>query len=136
MIFPVRLQAVDFGLPKRQRYQTSGMVVRPGFYYSLQDTAATGEGGREAELIKLGLDPSVRTCLVCWGGLGSATVLDVGKCIAKSKIRCDFLPRLPHYPKTVLVHSEGDEYAKPLGDIRVLLVLHSIETLLSLMPQT
>ena len=104
-IVSVRLQAVDFGLPKHQRYQTSGMVVRPGFYYSLQDTASTGEGGREAELMKLGLDPSVRTCLVCWGGLGSATVLEVGKCIAKSKTRCAFPPRLRHISRLGTCHS-------------------------------
>lgn len=55
-----------------QIYQTSGMILRPDFY----ENATTGVS-RHDSLIEYGLDPSVRTALVFWGGVGSSKVVEV-----------------------------------------------------------
>ena len=42
-------------------------------------------GGRGAALKRLGLDPARRTCLVFWGGIGSAKVLEAGRAILRAR---------------------------------------------------
>jgi hypothetical protein len=41
--------------------------------------------GRETALRRLGLDPERRTCLVFWGGVGSAKVLEAGQAILQAR---------------------------------------------------
>ena len=51
-----REQALNFGIPPRQVFQTSGMILRPDFY----ESAGGVTEGRESALENLGLDPTVR----------------------------------------------------------------------------
>lgn len=51
---------------------TSGMILHPGFY-------AAVPGDRRAGLEALGLDPARTTGLVCFGGQGSARMLDIAR---------------------------------------------------------
>jgi len=73
-----RQQALDFGLPAKQVFQTSGMILRPSFYEPDEDD---GVDFKE-RLRKIGLDPERRTCLIFWGGVGSKKVRDIGLSIS------------------------------------------------------
>jgi UDP-N-acetylglucosamine:LPS N-acetylglucosamine transferase len=57
-------QARELGIPEHRVLQTSGMILNPKFYEPLQLD-------RDAERIRLGLDPDRPTGLVLFGGEGS-----------------------------------------------------------------
>src|SRR3954452_7614869 len=57
-------QAMRMGFDSHHVYRTSGMILRPRFYLEHSHD-------RKAELEKLGLDPSLRTGVVLFGGMGS-----------------------------------------------------------------
>ena len=65
-------QARAHGHPPHRIHQTSGMILRPKFYEPL-------ELDREAERVKLGLDPARTTGLVLFGGEGSSVMLDIAR---------------------------------------------------------
>ncbi len=57
-------QAKRMGFDSSRVYRTSGMILRPTFYMEHKHD-------RKAELLKLGLDPNLRTGVVLFGGMGS-----------------------------------------------------------------
>jgi 1,2-diacylglycerol 3-beta-galactosyltransferase len=63
-------QARATGYPPERVFQTSGMILRPDYYESVQLN-------REVEREKLGLDPDLRTGLVLFGGQGSSAMLEI-----------------------------------------------------------
>jgi len=65
-------QAKALGHPEEHIFQTSGMILRPNFYESVQLN-------RDFERKKLGLDPDLRTGLVLFGGQGSSAMLEIAK---------------------------------------------------------
>ncbi|HTR34406.1 MAG TPA: glycosyltransferase [Bryobacteraceae bacterium] len=65
-------QAKAMGHPPEHIFQTSGMILRPNFYESVQLN-------RDYERKKLGLDPDLRTGLVLFGGQGSSAMLEIAK---------------------------------------------------------
>uniref|UniRef100_A0A7S4M0J3 Monogalactosyldiacylglycerol synthase n=1 Tax=Guillardia theta TaxID=55529 RepID=A0A7S4M0J3_GUITH len=83
-----RQQALSFGLPPNQVFQTSGMILRPAFYEPQDD-----ELDLSGKLKKLGLDPERRTCLIFWGGVASNRVKEIGMAItqASEKLNIIFL---------------------------------------------
>lgn len=68
-------QAAGMGYPPERILRTSGMILRPSFYQPL-------ELDRDAELRKLGLDPTRPTALVLFGGQGSNVMVDIAKRLA------------------------------------------------------
>mmetsp|Transcript_5202 Transcript_5202/g.16640 ORF Transcript_5202/g.16640 Transcript_5202/m.16640 type:complete len:152 (+) Transcript_5202:1046-1501(+) len=68
-----RQQALQFGVPPNQVYQISGMILRPSFYDHVRGKATVVD--RSAKVAELGLDPTKRTCLVFWGGVGNRKLM-------------------------------------------------------------
>ncbi len=58
-------QARSFGLPEDHIYPVSGNIISPGFY---ADGSVTQD--KRAELVRLGLNPELKTALVFYGGFG------------------------------------------------------------------
>ena len=65
-------QALALGHGKEEIFQTSGMILRPKFYEPITCD-------RSDERKKLGLDPSLPTGLVLFGGEGSSVMLDIAR---------------------------------------------------------
>lgn len=65
-------QARSLGIAEKLILQTSGMIVHPRFYEPLEIEVAT-------ERLRLGLDPSLPTGLVMFGGHGSKAMLEIGR---------------------------------------------------------
>mmetsp|Transcript_5212 Transcript_5212/g.16671 ORF Transcript_5212/g.16671 Transcript_5212/m.16671 type:complete len:561 (+) Transcript_5212:470-2152(+) len=59
--------------PFLQVYQISGMILRPSFYDHVRGKATVVD--RSAKVAELGLDPTKRTCLVFWGGVGNRKLM-------------------------------------------------------------
>ncbi len=72
-------QARQAGYAERQISQTSGMVLRPGFYEPVTLD-------RDAALQDLGLDPRRRTGLVMFGGQGSSQMLRIARDLADQQL--------------------------------------------------
>jgi UDP-N-acetylglucosamine:LPS N-acetylglucosamine transferase len=67
-------QALEQGLPPERVHRVSGMLLRPAFY-------APPQGDRAATRRALGLDPSVPTGVVMFGGQGSATMKRIAEAL-------------------------------------------------------
>ena len=65
-------QARTMGYSEDLIFRTSGMILRPNFYEPSNDD-------RAAQRIRLGLDPSMPTGLVLFGGQGSNVMLDIAR---------------------------------------------------------
>jgi len=65
-------QAKELGHPEEHIFLTSGMILRPNFYESVQLN-------RDFERKKLGLKPDLRTGLVLFGGQGSSAMLEIAR---------------------------------------------------------
>ena len=65
-------QAHAMGFNDDRIFRTSGMILRPNFYESITDD-------RAAQRQRLGLEPSLPTGLVLFGGQGSRVMLDIAK---------------------------------------------------------
>jgi 1,2-diacylglycerol 3-beta-galactosyltransferase len=70
-------QALDVGIPEHRILQTSGMILNPRFYASL-------EVDRRAERTRLGLHPDLPTGLVLFGGEGSAEMVRIARALSRS----------------------------------------------------
>ena len=70
-------QARALGHPPEHVFQTSGMILRPNFYESVQLN-------RQYERKRLGLDPDLRTGLVLFGGQGSSAMLEIAQRVTAS----------------------------------------------------
>jgi UDP-N-acetylglucosamine:LPS N-acetylglucosamine transferase len=70
-------QAREMGYPNERIFATSGMILRPKFYEPIHID-------REAERRKLGLDPSLPTGVVLFGGQGSSVMVDIANRLGKS----------------------------------------------------
>jgi 1,2-diacylglycerol 3-beta-galactosyltransferase len=67
-------QARQLGIPDHRVLRTSGMILNPKFY-------APGVGDRHGERMRLGLNPSLPTGLVLFGGEGSREMLRIAKAL-------------------------------------------------------
>jgi hypothetical protein len=67
-------QARELGIPEDRVLRTSGMILNPKFYASL-------DINRRAELMRRGLRPDVPTGLVLFGGEGSTEMLRIAKAL-------------------------------------------------------
>ena len=76
-------QAKNTGVPAEKIFSTSGMIVHPRFY----DSTSVNRGERK----KLGLDPSLPTGLVMFGGLGSEEMYDIARRMDKSDLDVQFI---------------------------------------------
>ena len=67
-----REQALAAGHPAERVFQTSGMILNPRFYEPV-------EGDRAQGLTALGLDPSLPTAMMMFGGEGSGAMLSIAR---------------------------------------------------------
>jgi 1,2-diacylglycerol 3-beta-galactosyltransferase len=72
-------QAIAMGYPAEHVFRTSGMIVRPEFYRSV-------ELSRAAERVRLGLDPERLTGIVMFGSFGSRQMASIASRIAESEL--------------------------------------------------
>jgi hypothetical protein len=72
-------QAIAMGHAPERVFRTSGMIVRPEFYRPI-------EMNREAERIRLGLKPELRTGIVMFGSYGSSQMAAIAKRIETAKL--------------------------------------------------
>ena len=79
-------QAIAMGHAPARVFRTSGMIVRPEFYRPI-------EMNREAERIRLGLDPELPTGIVMFGSYGSSQMAAIARRIedAGSKTQLIFI---------------------------------------------
>jgi len=77
-------QAIELGHPKNRIFATSGMILRPKFYDPIQVD-------RAAERTNLGLDPSLPTGIVLFGGQGSNAMLDIARKVGASGLRVQLI---------------------------------------------
>jgi 1,2-diacylglycerol 3-beta-galactosyltransferase len=94
-------QAFSLGLRKDQIYQTSGMILHPKF---LQPFSAD----RAHERQRLGLDPSLPTGLVMFGGHGSSVMVKIARRLEASKMKLQL----------ILVCGHNERLAAELSGIR------------------
>jgi hypothetical protein len=78
-------QATAAGVPAERLRRLSGMVIDPGFY---QQPAPPD---KPAGLMRLGLNPALPTCLVSFGGQGSAQAREVALAVAELQMNSIFL---------------------------------------------
>ena len=71
-------QAVRLGLPDSHILRTSGMILHPRFYTSLNPD-------RAAERVRLGLHPGRSTGLVLFGGEGSMEIVKIAKALNRPR---------------------------------------------------
>ncbi len=71
-------QAREIGIAPDRILRTSGMILHPRFYESM-------EMDRAAERSRLGLKPDVPTGLVLFGGEGSNEMVDIARALGRSK---------------------------------------------------
>ncbi len=113
-------QAKAMGHPPEHVFQTSGMILRPNFYESVQLN-------REFERKKLGLDPDLRTGLVLFGGQGSSAMLEIAKrvtakvqfifiCGRNEKLAAQLKGLATRYPKFVEGFTNEIPYYMHLSD--------------------
>ena len=72
-------QARSLGYPDDRIYSASGMILRPRFYEPVNVD-------RERERERLGLDPSLPTGLVLFGGQGSKVMLEISRRLADTQL--------------------------------------------------
>jgi 1,2-diacylglycerol 3-beta-galactosyltransferase len=77
-------QVQSAGLQEDQIYETSGMILHPKFY---QEIAVD----RAAERQRLGLDPSLPTGLVMFGGHGSSVMVKIARKLEATKLNLQLI---------------------------------------------
>jgi len=77
-------QARALGHEDAHIFQTSGMILAPRFY-------ETVEIDRRAERQKLGLDPDLPTALVLFGGHGSRAMLEIARLLDRSGLKLQLI---------------------------------------------
>lgn len=71
-------QALNMGHPRERVFRTSGMILKPKFYEKRHVDVI-------AERRRLGLDPTLPTGIVLFGGHGSPVILDIAKALQDSE---------------------------------------------------
>jgi 1,2-diacylglycerol 3-beta-galactosyltransferase len=77
-------QAIAMGHAPERVLRTSGMIVRPEFYRPM-------ELSREAERIRLGLDPQLRTGIVMFGSYGSSEMATIARRIEVADLKTQLI---------------------------------------------
>ncbi len=77
-------QALDLGHARDRVFRVSGMVLNPRFYQPIEVDVA-------AERRKLGLDPTLPTALVMFGGYGSAVMARIAKNLDQSGLKLQLI---------------------------------------------
>ena len=77
-------QARRLGLPEPRILRTSGMILRPGFYASVNPD-------RAAERTRLGLQPDRPTGLVLFGGQGSMEMVKIARSLNRARSRVQLI---------------------------------------------
>lgn len=106
-------QARALGMPPHRVFRTSGMVVHPRFY-------EPQTGDRAAERQCVGLNPSLPTGIVTFGGHGSATMLQIARRLDRSRLPVQMIFLCGRNPK-LAAQLSGDHLRLPrlvVGDTR------------------
>ncbi len=77
-------QAIAMGHDPARVFRTSGMIVRPEFYQPM-------ELSREAERIRLGLDPELPTGIVMFGSYGSSQMESIARRIETAQLKTQLI---------------------------------------------
>ena len=77
-------QAIAMGHAPERVFRTSGMIVRPEFYRPM-------ELSREAERIRLGLDPELPTGIVMFGSYGSSQMAAIARRIEVARLKTQLI---------------------------------------------
>ena len=77
-------QALEMGHAREDVFRVSGMVLNPRFYQPIEIDIAV-------ERAKLGLDPSLPTALIMFGGYGSAVMAKIARLLEASKNRLQLI---------------------------------------------
>jgi 1,2-diacylglycerol 3-beta-galactosyltransferase len=77
-------QAIAMGHDPARVFRTSGMIVRPEFYRPI-------EMNREAERVRLGLDPELPTGIVMFGSYGSSQMATIAKRIETAQLKTQLI---------------------------------------------
>ncbi len=77
-------QAIAMGHDRSRVFRTSGMIVRPEFYRPI-------ELSREAERIRLGLDPELPTGIVMFGSYGSSQMAAIARKIETARLKTQLI---------------------------------------------
>jgi UDP-N-acetylglucosamine:LPS N-acetylglucosamine transferase len=77
-------QAYSLGHAKDRVFRTSGMILRPSFYKTIEDD-------REQERRRLGLEPSLPTGLVLFGGEGSEWMIEITQKLSQSNLQLQLI---------------------------------------------
>jgi len=103
-------QALDLGHAPERVFLTSGMILNPRFYDTVE---IDKERDREA----LGLDPALPTALLMFGGEGSARMLDIARSLDASGMQLQMIAvcgknrkleaRMRNLPLRMRMHVEG-----------------------------
>jgi 1,2-diacylglycerol 3-beta-galactosyltransferase len=85
-------QARAAGYPPEHILQTSGMILKPGFYRQ-------SHADRRLERQKLGLDPDLPTALIMFGGYGAATAAKIVDRLDRAGLRLQTIVLCGHNDK-------------------------------------
>jgi 1,2-diacylglycerol 3-beta-galactosyltransferase len=85
-------QALSMGHPRSRVFRTSGMVLKPGFY----ETPRIDVAGERA---RIGLDRSLPTGIVTFGGHGSPVMLELAKRVNESQNQVQLIMICGHNQK-------------------------------------
>ena len=77
-------QAIAMGHDRTRVFRTSGMIVRPEFYCRM-------ELSREAERIRLGLDPELPTGIVMFGSYGSSQMATIARKLEAARLKTQLI---------------------------------------------
>lgn len=77
-------QARSLNIPGDRIYRTSGMILHPRFYAPLALDRAEGRA-------RLGLDPSVPTGIVTFGGQGSKAMIEIAQRLDRSRLELQLI---------------------------------------------
>jgi UDP-N-acetylglucosamine:LPS N-acetylglucosamine transferase len=77
-------QAYSLGHAKDRVFRTSGMILRPSFYKTIEDD-------REQERRRLGLESSLPTGLVLFGGEGSEWMVEITQKLSQSNLQLQLI---------------------------------------------
>jgi len=98
-------QAIAMGHDRARVFRTSGMIVRPEFYRPM-------ELSREAERIRLGLDPELPTGIVMFGSYGSNQMATIARKIETARLKTQLIFVCGHNDK-LREHIEGMKVSYP-----------------------
>jgi 1,2-diacylglycerol 3-beta-galactosyltransferase len=102
-------QAIAMGHDRARVFRTSGMIVRPEFYRPM-------ELSREAERIRLGLDPELPTGIVMFGSYGSSQMATIARKVEIARLKTQL----------IFVCGNNDRLREHIESMKVSYPLHCI----------